>query len=556
MNQGPQEAEAREQVLAQIVSDLADRMQGGDEISLEQAAKEYPDFEADLSEVWGMIAITQAVGRHKSTHASDSGDSFTPLIELPFRFGDYMLEEEIGRGGMGVVYRARQISLDRTVALKMILKGELASEKERRRFQAEAESVAMLTHPNIVGIHEVGQENGRPYISMRFITGKDLSSKLAGRPMDPREASRMMISICRAIQFAHDQGVLHRDLKPSNILIGKSGLPYVADFGLAKKSDGNSITGSGELLGTPAYMSPEQASERGTVGVASDIYSLGAILYHMITGRPPFQAASAVDTVLMVLEQDVIAPRLLNRRVSRDLEMIVMRCLQKPQDLRYQSADELANDLEAFLNDEPISARQGQLGQVIASWFRETHHANVLENWGLLWIWHSLVLLVACVLTNVLEYYLTRNESSGHPYWPYLLLWTAGFGTWAAVFWWMRRRMGPVTFVERQIAHAWASGLICIILLFPLEKVLGLEPLALAPVLPLIAGMTFIVKAGILSGVFYFPAAAMVVTAFLMATTWFDGFDQTVFGLVSFCSFFFIGLKYYRRSQLEHPECY
>ena len=552
MKYSEEEFERREQELARLVTEYADRIQNGESIELDDVCQIHPEYADDLTDVWGMIAITQAVGKQKSSVIESENDSMAPLFELPYQFGDYELEEELGRGGMGIVYRATQLSLNRPVALKMILKGDLASENERRRFKAEAEAAAALAHPNIVSINEVGEANGRSYISMRLITGKDLARKLRGQPMDPREACELMTRVCNAIQFAHDQGILHRDLKPSNILIGKSGLPYVADFGLAKRGDNQTITGSGELLGTPAYMAPEQAGGRGQIGITTDVYSLGAILYYMLTGRPPFQAATAVDTVLMVMEEDVISPRILNRRVSRDLEMIVMRCLQKPQDLRYQSADELAKDLDAFLADEPISARKGKLGQVIASWFRETHHAVVLENWGLLWIWHSLVLLIACIATNLLQLYMMNHPEYERLWWPYVLLWSLGFGTWAGVFWWLRRQMGPVTFVERQIAHAWASSLICVVLLFPLEQVLGFKPLTLSPVLPLIAGTTFIVKAGILTGLFYLPAAAMLVTAFVMAANWFDPYDQTLFGVVCAACFFLMGWKYYQRSKREN----
>ena len=285
--------------------------------------------------------------------------------------------------------------------------------------------------------------------------------------------------------------MLHRDLKPSNILIDEEGEPHVTDFGLAKQiADPHSMTHSGAVVGTPAYMSPEQAAGNRSVGPASDVYSLGAILYHMLTGEPPFQAASPVDAVMKVIEQDPVAPRQLNRDVDRDLELIAVRCLQKPPDLRYASAGALAADLEAYLNNEPIAARTGRFTQVISRWFRETHHATVLENWGVLWMWHSLALLVACLVTNILFWNGVENR------WYYFDLWTAGFGTWAAVFWALRHRQGPVTFVERQIAHIWAAALVSIIALFPLEAYLGLPPLKLSPVLGLIAGMVFLVKAG------------------------------------------------------------
>jgi serine/threonine-protein kinase len=241
----------------------------------------------------------------------------------------------------------------------------------------------------------------------------------------------------------------------------------------------------------------------------------------------------------MVLEQDPVPPRMLNPKADRDLEMIALRCLQKPPDLRYPTAAALAEDLEAYLNDESISARSGRLTQVVSLWLRETHHAAVLENWGLLWMWHSLALLVACFATNALYWLHVDNR------WYYFMLWTAGLGTWAAVFWALRRRMGPVTFVERQIAHLWAGSMISIALLFPLEAWLDLKVLTLSPVLGLVNGMVFLVKAGMLSGLFYIQAIALFATAGLMALL--PDYAHFIFGVVSAACFFFPGLKYYRQ---------
>ena len=287
-------------------------------------------------------------------------------------------------------------------------------------------------------------------------------------------------------------------------------------------------------------MSPEQAAgAKGEVGDVSDVYSLGAILYHMLTGRPPFLGASPVDTLMMVMEQDPIMPRVLNRRVDRRLEMIALRCLQKPQDLRYGSAADLKQDLKAYLNDESISAREGRFMQVIGNVFRETHHAQVLENWGVIWMWHSLVLLIASLATNMLA--LFGDDNRIH-YW---LLWTFGLGAWAVVFWFVRRTMGPVTFVERQIAHVWAAAMGCVAFLFPLEAALGLEVLSLAPLLGVVAAMVFLAKAGILSGTFYIQAVIMFGTAILMAR--FPQYAMTLFGFASAACFFAAGWKYSRR---------
>jgi serine/threonine-protein kinase len=403
-----------------------------------------------------------------------------------------------------------------------------------------------LDHANIVPIYEVGQVEGHTFFTMKHVGGQTLAERMSAGPLPPREAARILSLVARAVDFAHRRGVLHRDLKPSNILLDDHGQPHVSDFGLAKQAtDALSLTRSGAVLGTPAYMSPEQASgNRGQVGPASDVYSLGTILYHMLTGQPPFLGASPVDVVLMVLEQEAPLARTVNPRVERDLEMIALRCLQKPADLRYNTAAALARDLEAYLSDEPVSARSGRLTHVAARLFRETHHAGVLKNWGLLWMWHGVVLLVVCAATNSLYWGGDTNR------WHYFFLWTVGLGAWAGVFWALRRRMGPVTFVERQIAHLWASSMISIALLFPLEYLLGLKLLQLSPMLGLSSGTVFLAKAGILSGTFYVQAVALFFTAVAMAYR--PDVAHFIFGIVSALCFFIPGWKYHRQKRRAH----
>ncbi len=274
-------------------------------------------------------------------------------------FGDYELLQEIARGGMGVVYKARQLSLNRVVALKMMLPSLLASATAAPRFRAEAEAAANLQHPNIVAIHEVGEHEGRLYFSMDYIEGQSLAALVRDHPLPEETAARHVKTAAEAIHYAHRQGFLHRDLKPSNILIDEANQPRITDFGLAKRMDSDSgLTITGAVLGTPSYMSPEQAAGKGDqVGPASEVYSLGAILYELLTGRPPFQAATPLDTVLLVLNSEPVSPRLLAPKLNRDLETICLKCLEKEGRRRYQSAQELADDLDRYLNGKPILAR-------------------------------------------------------------------------------------------------------------------------------------------------------------------------------------------------------
>lgn len=458
-------------------------------------------------------------------------------------FGDYELFDELGRGGMGVVYRARQLSLDRVVALKMIRRGDLASDADLARFRAESLAAAQLDHPHIVPVYEVGEVDGNPYFTMKYVEGTTLARRLASGPLPPREAAALLAPVCRAIHYAHERHVLHRDLKPSNILLDTEGRPLVTDFGLAKRiASETQLTNTGAVLGTPCYMAPEQAAgSRGLVGPASDVYSLGAVLYELLTGRPPFQAATAMETVLLVLEQEPVPPHVVQPRADRELEMVALKCLQKPVDLRYPSAAALADDLERYLANEPVSARSGQFGQIIGRWFRETHQADVLENWGLLWMWHSLVLLVICLLTD--SWRAAGVTSPG----PYLMLWIAGLGTWAGIFWALRRRAGPVTFVERQIAHVWGGSVIGIALLFLVEMQLGLPPLTLSPVLGLFTGPVFLTKAGMLSGMFYLQAGVLFALPLVMGAMDRAGVPGSIslFGVVSALCFFLPGWKYF-----------
>ncbi len=295
-------------------------------------------------------------------------------------FGDYEIIRELARGGMGVVFEARQVSLSRKVALKMILAGQLANDTDVKRFYSEAQAAANLDHPGIVPIFEVGQHEGQHYFSMGFVEGQSLSQRLNEGPLAARGAATLMVTVADAIEYAHQCGVIHRDLKPGNILLDQKGNPRVSDFGLAKKVNGDSaLTGSGQIMGTPSYMPPEQAGgHRGEVGPPADVYALGATLYALVTGRPPFQAATAMDTVLMVVGEEPVSPRRLNASIPRDLETICLKCLEKEPGRRYTSAAFLAEDLRRFLAGEPILARPVGSMERLRKWARRRPAAAAL----------------------------------------------------------------------------------------------------------------------------------------------------------------------------------
>jgi tRNA A-37 threonylcarbamoyl transferase component Bud32 len=544
----PPLSQADESLLAQLVDELTARVQRGEEPDVDASIRRHPSLADELRSLWATVWVAETLARDDQPETAAGGrESPSPSGEHPAAFGEYQLLEELGRGGMGVVFRAREPGRERIVALKRLLRGTGSSVQDLERFRVEAMAAAHLAHPHVVPVFQVGELEGQPFFTMQYVEGTTLARRLAEGPMPGLDAARLLVPVCRAIQYAHDRGVLHRDLKPSNILIDREGHPYVSDFGLAKRldlPDDPSLTPSGALVGTPSYMPPEQARgslRRGPLGPAADVYSLGAILYHAICGRPPFQGATPVETMMLVLEEDPIPPRVLSPRASADLEMIALRCLQKQPEHRYPSAALVAEDLEAFLRDDPVSARSTSLRALAARLLGETHHAPVLEKWGRLWIYHSVALLVFFGTTNAM------HLAGVTARWPYVALFTVGLGAWAALFWALRRQGGPISFVERQLAHVWGSGIVAINLVFLVEWLLGQPVLSLAPMIAVTNGMLFMVKAGILSGFYYFQAAAVFLAIFPMA--WFPRFAPLTFGVVSAACFLVTGLKYTSRRQ-------
>jgi serine/threonine protein kinase/uncharacterized protein (DUF2267 family) len=318
----------------------------------------------------GLLLVGEKSGSERITPPSDEERIMTQRRVR--YFGDYELLEEIARGGMGIVYRARQASLNRIVAVKMLLFGEFSSDEHVKRFRAEAEAAASLQHPNIVAIHEIGRHEGLHYFSMDYVPSRNLAELVRNGPLPARRAAKYLKTIAEAIDYAHGRGVLHRDLKPSNVLIDETDEPRITDFGLAKRLKLDSeLTATGHILGSPSFMPPEQADRtRGTLGRQSDIYSLGALLYHVLTGRPPFVAETIEEILFQVLNIEPVSPRLLNGSVPRDLETICLKCLRKEPRGRYGTAGEVAQELDCWLAGRPIRARAAGVPEKIWRWSR------------------------------------------------------------------------------------------------------------------------------------------------------------------------------------------
>src|SRR6266545_3864029 len=323
--------------------------------------------------------VDEAVVGIDSPAFAKTDDSPHPASVL-MDFGDYELLEEIGRGGQGVVYRARQKSLNRTVALKVIGLGQWATQAHLKRFRREAEAAANLDHPCIVPIYEVGECEGSCYFSMNFIDGGQLDEVAKRQPISFRNAAELIAKLARTVHYAHEHGILHRDIKPGNILLDAKGEPHLTDFGLARLLETKStVTHTMDVLGTPSYMAPEQArGKKAEITSASDVYGLGAVLYQLLTGHPPFVGGTTYETVRLVLDTEPRQPRLLNPKVDRDLSTICLKCLEKDPQRRYASAFALAEDLERWLKHEPIRARRTGIFTRGRKWVRRNPTSALL----------------------------------------------------------------------------------------------------------------------------------------------------------------------------------
>jgi serine/threonine protein kinase len=478
---------------------------------------------------------------------------FTPP---PERFGDYELLSEVARGGMGVVYRARQVSLDRVVALKMILAGRLADGEDVQRFRTEAEAAARLQHPNIVAIFDVGEADGQQFFTMEYIEGMSLSKKLACGPLPGRVAAVYVRKVARAMQHAHRQGVIHRDLKPSNILLDADDEPHITDFGLAKRLGGDpGRTRTGAVLGTPSYMAPEQALGKRDIGPAADVYGLGAVLYECLTGRPPFHAETPLDTALQVIDNDPVPPRLLNSRIDHDLETICLKCLQKEPEQRYDSADALAEDLHRYLEGETISARSVNVLDRLARTLERSQYDEDFSTWSAMLLWMALVIGVEHLIVFSLIH-------AGAPRFVITAARTLQFFLLGLLFWANRRnRLLPTTAAEKELWTVWIGYFGTYLFVIVITRLLfALDILAAGrnmpenwqeclpyPFLSLVAGMAFFVMGSNYWGRCYVVGVTFWALAALMPI--YLTFAPLAFGLLWFGALTMLGLHLRRLGQ-------
>ncbi len=496
-------------------------------VALLRAAVASGDATVLISPTLGM-ASEEANDPRKRDRASEGTAS-----ERSRRFGNHELLSEIARGGMGVVYKARQIGLNRIVALKMILAGQLASAEEVQRFHAEANAAAHLDHPGIVPIYEVGEHDGQHFFTMALVNGSNLAERLRQGPMAACEVVTLMRSIAVAVQHAHDKGVIHRDLKPENILLEELGVrdwglgkkesdslsslipnpqlltPRITDFGLAKLVQGDAhLTGSGQVVGTPSFMPPEQAAGRTRdIRETADVYSLGAILYACLTGRPPHQAATALETVMQVLDAEPAPPRLLNPQVPRDLEAICLKCLQKEPAHRYATAQQVADELQRFLDGEPIQASSVHLLDYMLHALRKDRHEENFRDWGFGLMVFGLVIAVSHAATFLLE---SAGKGSWIAYWLPRSLMVVLLLVLLRRF--RRHSMLPTNSAERLVWCVWVGYLICAGVIGATLSASGLDPRLLYAFSSILGGLGFFIM-----GVHVWGGAYVIGWAFLLA---------------------------------------
>lgn len=488
------------------------------------------------------------------------------------RLGKYRLIRELGRGGMGVVYEAWQEGVNRPVAVKVISAGPFASEEELKRFRTEAEAAANLSHPGLVPIYEVDVCDGRPFYSMELVRGQSLAELVAKGPLSCEKAAGLVAAVADAVAYAHGRGVVHRDLKPANVIIDPTGRPRVMDFGLAKRlgaeqsrdrqgavnaalgaeplpdgrgSDG--LTQTGAILGTPSYMSPEQAAGRRDVGPAADVYGLGAILYYLLTGRPPFKASSPVDTLRLVTDARLEPVRSLNAEVPRDLATVVEKCLEKGQADRYRTAGDVAEDLRRFLAGEPIRAGGLSLWGRLTRAVGQSRHVSHFRHWG-----RTIVMFGAVVFLAHLAMHLI-GRSGAADWWVFLPARLTMFACLVGILRWSRSgSLLPRDAVERLVWVVWTAYLLAFGAAGLVVATSGRDHATVYPFAAVLAGMAFFTLGCHVWGACYLVGGAFFLAAPLLALA--PEYAVLGFGSLWGLSLLALGLRYERLNRTLPAE--
>ncbi|MGB7328299.1 MAG: serine/threonine-protein kinase [Rubripirellula sp.] len=484
-----------------VMADYLERIEQGQEPDPANYLRAYPQYSSDLKSFF------------RNREWFGESQPAAPVSLAGTRVGPYQIEAEIARGGMGVVYRARQQGLDRPVALKLISSGVLASREERTRFQIEAEAAARLHHPGIIAIHEIGSWEGYEYFSMTLVEGPTLQHRVDTKDFDDEIAARTVRDIARAVAYAHRAGIVHRDLKPENILLSEDGRPLITDFGLAKwHREGTLVTRTGQVLGTPHYMSPEQACGRGDSEASSDIYSLGAILYALMTGRPPHEGTSAAEVLRSVLQDEPEAPRHHRRDVSPVLERICLKAIRFEPDQRYVSADALADDLDKFLIGETTSAEGSGLIDRVAREIRRDQHQSHFVNWS-----RTLLMLGATIFVFHVTMFILGELD--YPRW--FAFWSPRLVMFVLILAIIARARGgglaPRTVAERPVYSIWLGYLATLAVMNVLLVLGDIDQTRLFSIAAALSGFGFIAMSGHIWGGAAILGVAFECTAMLTA---------------------------------------